>query len=55
MLEALAAVVVAEDGKSTILGALREAASDEPNRPETAAKSQILSITLGLAISAFGQ
>ncbi|MFT9092406.1 MAG: hypothetical protein ABF479_15615 [Gluconacetobacter sp.] len=55
MLKALAALIVAGAGKSTIVGALREAAGDESNRPGTAAKSQIQSITLGLAMSAFGQ
>jgi len=55
MLKALAALVVAGVGKSTIFGALREAAGDETNRPRTAVKSQIQSITLGLAMSAFGQ
>jgi hypothetical protein len=40
MLKALAALVLAGAGKSTIVGALREAAGDETKRPGTAAKSQ---------------
>ena len=39
MLKALAALVVAGAGKSTIVGALREAAGDETKRPGTVAKS----------------